>query len=128
MMTTVAREQWARVLDPQYRDSYEVSDQGRVRSVPRQVAGRDGSVRTLQGKILSPRIRPDGTRAVNLWSKNRYRQVPIKRLVLESFTGRRQPQGYDAENVNEDPGDNRLGNLRWKPVGGLGLLHRSLVR
>src|SRR6476620_9221241 len=32
IIATVTREQWSRVLDPQYRDSYEVSDQGRVRS------------------------------------------------------------------------------------------------
>jgi len=128
MMTTVAREQWVRVLYPEFRDFYEVSDQGRVRSVPRQVAGRDNSVRTLQGKILSPRIRPDGTRAINLWRDNHYRQVPIKRLVLESFTERPQPPGYDAENKNGDPADNRLVNVEWKPVGGLALLHRSLVR
>lgn len=124
----MTRERWCRVLDPQYRDSYEVSDQGRVRSIPRQVAGRDGSVRKLQGKLLSPRIRPDGTRAVNLWKGNTYVQKPVKRLVLESFTGRRQPHGYDAANKNEDPADNRLINLEWRPVGGMALLHRSLVR
>lgn len=95
--------------------------------MPRQVAGRGGSVRTLQGKILSPRIRPaDGTRAVNLWRGNVYEQHPVKRLVLTTFGGRPQPLGWDAKNKNGDPADNRYVNLKWKPVGGVAVLHKAL--
>ena len=75
--------------------------------------GRENSHRKLQGKLLTPRIRPDGTMAVNLWCKNRYRQVPIRRLVLEAFD-RAQPMGYDAANMNGDLADNRLINLQWE--------------
>jgi hypothetical protein len=122
-------EQWAPVLDPRFSRSYEVSDMGRVRSIPRQVAGKNGSIRTVQGRILSPRIRPtDGTRAVNLWHCNHYIQVPLKRLVLETFTGRRQPKGYDAANIDANPANNRLSNLRWEPVGGMALLRSRLRR
>lgn len=103
-----------------YADQYEVSDGGHVRSIPRKVAGRGKSVRTLRGKLLSPRVRPDGTRAVNLWRGNTYVQKPVKRLVLEAF-GSPQPAGYDAVNVNEDPADNRLSNLKWEPIAGSGL-------
>jgi hypothetical protein len=120
------KEQWRSVLDPRFSSSYAVSDQGRARSMPRHVAGRNDSIRTVQGKILSPRVRPDGTRAVNLWLENDYIQYPLRRLVLEAFTGRPQPPGYDAKNINGDPGDNRLANLRWEPVGGLALLHQRL--
>jgi hypothetical protein len=119
-------EQWRPVLDPRFSNSYEVSDMGRARSVTREVAGRGDSIRKVKGKILSPRIRPDGTRAVNLWLDNDYIQYPVKRLVLEAFTGRRQPRGYDAKNIDDDPANNRLSNLRWEPVGGLALLHDRL--
>ena len=119
-------EQWRPVLDPRFSSSYRVSDQGRARSLPRQVAGRGGSIRTVKGQILSPRVRPDGTRAVNLWIENDYIQFPLRRLILEAFTGRAQPPGYDAKNINGDPADNRLCNLRWEPVGGLALLHSRL--
>ena len=123
-------EQWRPV--PGWGGAYEVSDMGRVRSVPRQVAGRIGrdgtnSIRTVQGRILSPRVRKDGTLAVNLWAGNKYRQWPIKRLVLEAFTCR-QPMGYDARNIDEDPANNMLSNLEWAPVGGLALLRQTLRR
>ena len=126
-------EQWRPVLDPRFSSSYHVSDQGRAKSVPRQVAGRIGrdgsaSIRTVKGKILSPRVRPDGTRAVNLWFENDYVQMPVKRLVLEAFTGQRQPLGYDAKNIDGDPANNKLSNLRWEPVGGMALLHERLGR
>jgi hypothetical protein len=123
-------EQWRPI--PGYGGAYEVSDMGRVRSLPRQVAGKIGkdgenSTRTVQGRILSPRVRADGTLAVNLWIKNKYRQQPVKRLVLEAFV-RRQPMGYDAKNMDDDPANNRLSNLRWEPVGGLALLRQRLGR
>jgi hypothetical protein len=121
-------EQWRPVLDPRFSVSYQVSDMGRCRSVTRQVGGRGGSTRTVKGFILSPRVRPDGTRAVNLWIGNDYIQFPVRRLVLEAFSGRRQPRGYDAKNIDEDPANNKLSNLRWEPVGGLALLHQQLGR
>ena len=63
--------------------------------------------------MLTPRIRPDGTYVVNLWRNNKYRQVPIRRIVLEAFD-RAQPRGMDAINVNGNPADNNLKNLRWQ--------------
>jgi hypothetical protein len=127
-------EQWRPVLDPRFSAAYQASDMGRIRSVTRQVAGRTGRdgvpcIRTVKGRILSPRVRPnDGTRAVNLWIENDYIQFPVKRLVLEAFTGRAQPPGYDARNIDDDPANNKLSNLRWEPVGGLALLQSRLGR
>lgn len=124
---TVVPEQWRPVVvDPDgYGEGYEVSDHGQARSLARQVAGRDGSIRVVQGKILSPRIRVDGTRAVNLWRGNSYRQKPIKRLVLEAFHGPPPSASHDAKNIDEDPANNALANLRWE-AGGLALLRRRL--
>lgn len=121
-------EQWRPVLDPRFTDAYQASDMGRIRSLPRQVRGRGDSLRTIPGTVLSPRIRPDGTPAVNLWLDNDYVQFPVKRLVLEAFTRRHQPRGYDAKNIDENPLNNKLSNLRWEPVGGLALLRQSLQR
>jgi NUMOD4 motif len=105
-------EQWRPVRG--YEDAYEVSDLGHVRSVTRVVRGRERSDREIQGKLLTPRIRPDGTYAINLWIENKYKQVPVRRIVLEAFD-RPKPANCDAANVNEDPSDNRLRNLQWRP-------------
>lgn len=105
-------EEWKPVRG--YEDKYEASNLGQVQSVTRSVRGREGSTREIQGKLLTPRIRPDGTWAINLWVKNEYRQIPLRRIVLEAFDQPR-PHGYDAVNANGDPADNRLSNLEWQP-------------
>ena len=104
-------EQWRPVRG--YEGAYKVCDSGYVESVERDVRGRENSRRHLKGKRLTPRVRPDGTLAVNLWSENSYRQIPIRRIVLDAFSGP-QPRGYDAANINGDPNDNRLSNLQWQ--------------
>ncbi len=109
--TPVMTAEWRPVTG--YEGLYEVSSQGQVRSVSRTVKGREGSDRHIQGKLLTPRTRPDGTLAVNLWKSNAYRQLPVRRLVLSAFDSSR-PQGYDAVHVNGDPADNRLQNLQWQ--------------
>lgn len=96
-----------------YEGLYEASNMGQVRSLERFVRGRDGSARRLLGQVLTPRIRPDGTHAVNLWKNNKYKQVPIRRVVMETFD-RPKPNGMDAINVNGNPADNRLSNLKWQ--------------
>lgn len=110
----VMPKEWAPVRG--YEDLYEASTRGLARSLDRDVKGRDDSVRRIKGKLLTPRVRPDGTVAVNLWRGNTYRQVPMRRVVLEAHDGP-CPEGMDAANKNGDPADNRLANLEWKPNG-----------
>lgn len=105
-------EEWRPVRG--YTGIYEVSSEGRIRSVEREVSGRERSARRLRGQELTPRIRPDGTRAVNLWHGNKYRQIPVRRIVLEAFD-RERPRGFDAKNIDGDPANNRLENLQWAP-------------
>ena len=122
-------ERWRAVVsfDGLYADAYQISNLGNCRSIKRERAGRDGSIRAVKGKILSPRIRENGTRAVNLWRGNTYQQVPVKQLVLEAWRGP-CPDNYEPVNVNGDPSDNRLVNLAWRPAGGLALLRKRLGR
>lgn len=77
---------------------YEVSDQGRVRSVP-------GGKR--KGKVLTP-----------VRSGRYYRVTPfphppmlIHRLVLETFVGPR-PEGMECCHNNDDPSDNCGGGTK----------------
>lgn len=106
-------EEWRPVLH--YENSYEVSSYGNVRSLPRQVRGRDGSTRNLQGQKIIARLRDDGSYAVNLWADNKFKQRLVHQLVLESFD-RPMPRGAEAVHINGNSRDNRRENLRWELV------------
>lgn len=98
-------EQWRSVAD--FKGFYEVSDQGRVRSLIRETRrGRRG------GKILKPR--PCGKYfSVTLHRVGIKREVYLHTLVLESFVGPR-PDGYEAcHDPDPNPANCRLENLRW---------------
>lgn len=104
-------EQWAPVVG--WEGLYEVSDQGRHRSldrtttslagVPRKVAGRVMKLKRLKtGHTIARMCRPGEPNVEKL----------IHRLVLEAFVGP-CPTGMEGCHNNGDPTDNRLANLRW---------------
>ena len=92
---------------------YEVSNKGRVRSLPQviicegPVKGRYTSVR--QGSLLRPGRMPNGHLSVSLGRRN---SQCVHKLVLNAFVGP-APDGYECLHINGDPADNRLQNLRW---------------
>lgn len=92
-------ERWKPVLG--YEGRYEVSDQGRVKSL-------------LTNKILSPWVRPDSGKAqVTLHGEVLKQQVRLVHiLVLEAFIGPRPP-GLEGLHRNDIGNDNTLTNLRW---------------
>lgn len=103
-MTT--HEKWKAV--PKYEGFYEVSDQGRVRSLDRIVS--DG--RRMKGKLLSPNRLLRGHLHVGLWKNGKVENILVHRLVLLAFVGP-CPAGMEACHWNDISDDNRLENLRW---------------
>ena len=97
-------EEWRAIVG--YEGRYEVSDQGRVRSLDRvdsRGCKRKGNILRLQpGK---PRPYP----YVTLGHSDRRR---VHRLVIEAFVGP-CPPGTEVLHANDDPSDNRLSNLRY---------------
>lgn len=98
---------------PGLENSYEVSDQGRVRSLTRLVPWRNGKMRTQYGRLLKL-IPMNDRRVVCLCVGDRKlnRMVGVHRLVLLAFVGPPRP-GQECCHNNGDPTDNRLENLRW---------------
>jgi hypothetical protein len=108
-------EQWKPVLG--YEGLYEVSDQGRIKSLPGKRWNGQG-MHLFKGRILRPQ------------SKSRYKHVAlsnngivcfikIHQLVAEAFLppcpgiqGRRQGC-YHIDHINNDSYDNRAVNLQW---------------
>lgn len=106
-------EQWRPITD--WSGWYEVSDQGRVRSLDRDIPNsRGGGTRRMRGRILKPKkggnndyLQVTLSRGNN---ENQYRAVSC--LVLEAFVGPR-PEGMQAAHGNGNTFDNSLSNLRW---------------
>lgn len=105
-----AREHWVSVVG--YEGYYEVSDQGRVRSVDRVIEWQ-GTTKRLEGRILKGTIKQKkGHREVRLSLGGKTRAFTVHKLVLEAFVGPR-PEGMEGCHGNGVPDDNRLENLRW---------------
>lgn len=102
-------EIWRSVIG--YEGVYEVSDIGRVRSVPREARNGVGT-RQVRGQVLSLYTRADGRMSVDLSVENRQSTVLVHHLVLEAFIGPR-PVGTECCHGDGDPANNMLTNLRW---------------
>lgn len=106
------QEEWRDI--PGYAGSYQVSDQGRVRSVDRTVwrqfnCGRPPAAIKYKGKVLRARPKQTGHAVVNLGAGS---CTTVHRLVLLAFVGP-PPAGHECLHINGVPSDNRLENLRW---------------
>lgn len=105
-------ERW-RVI-PGWPD-YEVSDMGRVRSLPRSMVRANGRPYNKAARIMRGSIgMPDGYPVVTLSPKgtNRHAVLKIHRLVLLAFVGP-APEGMVTCHNDGNPTNNRLDNLRW---------------
>lgn len=102
-------EEWRSVVGSE--NLYEVSNHGRVRSLPRKVrhGGRSSADALIMkgGKLLKPTDRR-GYLVVNI----SHRVMLVHRLVLEAFSGK-CPEGMEGCHNNGISTDNRLSNLRW---------------
>ena len=90
-------EAWQPVRD--YEGFYEVSDQGRVRSL-------------RSGRLMSLSTSNTGYMQLNLSGKPARKLRHAHRLVLEAFVGP-CPVGMEGCHTNGNRSDNRLSNLRW---------------
>ncbi|WP_426716516.1 NUMOD4 motif-containing HNH endonuclease [Corynebacterium auriscanis] len=93
-----------------YEGLYDVSNQGRVRSLDRTVPTVNGATRTVKGKILAQSNDHHGYLWVSLKDGARRSRKSVHSLVMGAFFGKR-PKGMDIAHMNDDPFDNRLVNL-----------------
>jgi len=90
-------ETWKPVVG--WEDSYEVSDQGRVRN------SHSGGIRKLSSKVpVYPLIR--------LWRGGKGKTVAVHRLVATAFLGP-CPAGYDVNHKDGDKTNAALANLEY---------------
>lgn len=106
-------EVWKPVVG--YEGFYEVSNLGRVWSVPRVTIRDNGYPLSVSGKFLTPtRIggRNDWVRVRLCTGSNDSKSFLVHRLVLEAFVGP-CPEGMVACHYDDEPTNNILSNLRW---------------
>lgn len=114
-----AQEQWRPVVG--FEGYYEVSDQGRVKSLARLCPCRPGRRwRKVHERILKPipvKTRLDGVQRLIVMLQAADRDLVkwcrIHCLVLEAFVGPRPTPQHESRHLNCNPSDNRLVNLRW---------------
>lgn len=107
-MTTI--EHWRPVIG--FEDSYEVSDHGHVRSIPRTVGAANGKTKNLKSRPLPGYATKSGHKYVDLYRERKRTKAAVHRLVLEAFVGP-APHGHEGCHRNDDPADNRVQNLYW---------------
>ena len=102
---------------PGYEGQYQVSDQGRVRSLDRTISqmSRYGTLylKDIKGVMLRPGRMPAGHMSVSLGRNN---SQCVHKLVLLAFVGP-APEGHECLHGNGDPSDNHIENLRWGTRG-----------
>lgn len=98
-------ERWKFV--PGYEGLYEVSDQGKVRSLPRQ-----GKYRVYGGKTRRLVLR-NGYPALTLSKDNVSQTRYVHRLVLLAFVGGSPSKLHCTNHKNGNRTDNHLENLEW---------------
>ena len=97
-----------------YEGKYQVSDLGRVRSMPRVALDTKGRRQQVKGIILKPNDRK-GYDSVRLRDNGRYDVFSVHRLVGMAFV----PGYFDGAVINhkdENPKNNRADNLEWVTI------------
>ncbi|HIF6261493.1 TPA: NUMOD4 domain-containing protein [Raoultella ornithinolytica] len=84
MIYSDANEKWTPVPVEPYSKAYEVSNLGRVRSVPR-LANSEYFIRHIHGGFLKGRQRKDGTKTVTLSVQRQRTKFVIADLVVMAF-------------------------------------------
>lgn len=104
-------ERWLPVVG--YEGWYEVSDQGRIRSLDRLVTDRNGRTRSYAGALLKTSTSNSvGHRNVALCRNGAQLTRLVHSIVLEAFIGPRPMDKWGLHN-NGNGSDNRLVNLRY---------------
>jgi hypothetical protein len=94
-------ESWRPI--PGYEGSYEASDLGRIRSLPR---------RTTRGGILRGSTHQFGYRVVHLSHFGVKQREGVHVLVARTFLGPR-PEGQEVRHRDGNPSNNQVSNLRY---------------
>lgn len=92
----------------EFKNSYQVSNLGRVRSKERYL-----NTRTYPSKIMKQYTRNNDSVQVRLRNGKSQVSRSVAKLVLLTFVGKPPKNAQQAKHLDGDPSNNRLDNLQW---------------
>ena len=101
-----AEEEWRDIEE--FKDSYQVSNCGRVRSKERFIY-----TRTYPSQIMSTYIRNNNNVQVRLRNGKSQVSRSVAKLVLLAFAGKPPKNARQAKHLDKNPLNNNLENLKW---------------
>lgn len=97
---------------PGYENYYQVSNYGRVKSLPRTIIDKRGVLIPVKGKVSYGTKGRVGYPVINLYKNNHNQPVNIHRLVAEAFIER--PEHLTQVNHKDsNRANNHVDNLEW---------------
>lgn len=106
----MTKEEWLPI--PGWEDIYEVSNQGHVKSLFRNVTCKNGLTVTKPERILKQGTSPTGHKVVWLCRNNERKEIGVHRLVAAAFIREPRP-GELCRHLDDKPDNNVPSNLAW---------------
>ena len=103
-------EEWRDVAG--YEGLYQVSSEGRVKSLERTFINNSGRKRTVKERILKPGADRGGYLRIDLCASGKQKMFSVHRLVCQAFHDNPENK-LDVNHINENKTDNRACNLEW---------------
>jgi hypothetical protein len=98
---------------PGYEGLYQVSNLGRVKSLPKEWITGKGGKGSHNGKILSKCLNKEGYELVRLYLNSKGKSISVHQLVAMAFLGH-EPCAYKfvIDHIDDNKSNNRLDNLQ----------------
>lgn len=106
----MGEEIWKPVIG--FEGLYEVSSDGKIKSLQRKVPHKSSGTITVRERILKPGVRKSGHLYVNLLKDSHPRTKRVHVIVAEAFIGPRSA-GMEVCHNDGNPANNRVENLRY---------------